>query len=234
MTADTGLLALVGGGEWRDGCKGFDATLLEAAAGSDVLVLPTAAAFEHPQRSVDTAAAYFEPLGGKVRGLMVLGRGDAEDPANVKAVRSSAFTYIGGGSPLHLRSVLKGSSLWEALLEAWREGAVLAASSAGAMVLCDPMVDPRGGAYTVGLGLVANLSVLPHNATAPTHLKERTQELRPDGAVLAGVDEQTALLRSPDGHWSAVGAGSVTLYGPERGAGPVVFQADSVISTLNM
>lgn len=225
---------MVGGAEWGEGCKGFDAMLLEAASGKDVLVLPTAAAFEHPQRSVDNATAYFEPLGGKVRGLMVLRRADAEDAENIKAVRSSGFIYIGGGSPLHLRSVLKGSSLFEALLEAWREGAVLAASSAGAMVLCDPMVDPRGGAYTVGLGLVANLSVLPHHDTAPLHLKERTQELRPEGAVLAGVDEQTALLRSPDGRWSAAGAGSVTLYGPEKGAGPAVYQADSVIDTLNM
>jgi cyanophycinase len=225
---------MVGGGEWQEGCRSFDSALLEAAATNEVLVLPTAAAFEHPQRAVDTASAYFEGLGGRVRGLMVLGRPDTEDPGNIKAVRESAFTYIGGGSPLHLRGVLKGSSLWEALLEAWREGAVLAASSAGAMVLCDPMVDPRGGAYTVGLGLVANLSVLPHHDTAPAHLKERTQELRPEGAILAGVDEQTALLRSPDGHWSAAGAGSVTLFGPEKGAGPVVYQADSVISTLNM
>jgi len=32
---------------------------------------------------------------------------------------------------------------------------VLAASGAGATLVCDPMVDPRGGAYTVGLGLVS-------------------------------------------------------------------------------
>jgi cyanophycinase len=115
---------------------------------------------------------------------------------------------------MHLRSVLKGSRLWEALLESWRDGAVLAASSAGAMVLCDPMVDPRGGAYTVGLGLLANMPIFPHHDTAPAHLRERSTELRPDGAVLVGVDEQTALLRDPDGGWRVAGQGSVTLYGP--------------------
>ena len=57
-----------------------------------------------------------------------------------------------GGSPMHLRSVLKGSAVLAALREAWRGGAVVAGSSAGAMVLTDPMVDPRGGALTVGLG----------------------------------------------------------------------------------
>ena len=43
----SGVLALVGGAEWREGCT-FDAQLLEASGGRDVTVLPTAAAYEHP------------------------------------------------------------------------------------------------------------------------------------------------------------------------------------------
>jgi cyanophycinase len=212
----TGTLALVGGAEWREGCRKFDAALLEAAGTDEVLVLPTAAAFENPGKAVETARRYFEDLGARVSGLMVLGRTEAEDPTNAAVVRSSRFVYIGGGSPMHLRSVLKGSRLWEALVEAWNDGAVLAASSAGAMVLCDPMVDPRGGAYTVGLGLLSNMPIFPHHDTAPAHLRERSTELRPDGAVLVGIDEQTALLRDPDGGWRVAGQGSVTLYGPGR------------------
>jgi cyanophycinase len=215
MTDDTtGTLALVGGAEWREGCRKFDSALLEVAGCDEVLVLPTAAAFENPRRAVETARRYFEELGANVAGLMVLGRSEAEDETNAAVVRASRFVYIGGGSPMHLRSVLKGSKLWQALLDVWNDGAVLAASSAGAMVLCDPMVDPRGGAYTVGLGLLANMPIFPHHDTAPAHLKERSIELRPDGAVLVGVDEQTALLRDPDGAWRVAGEGSVTLYGP--------------------
>jgi cyanophycinase len=209
-----GVLALVGGAEWRDGCRKFDAALLEAAGTDEVLVLPTAAAFENPAGAGAPARAYFDELGARVVGLMVLGRRDADDEANAAAVRESRFVYVGGGSPMHLRSVLKGSRLWEALVEAWNAGTVLAASSAGAMVLCDPMVDPRGGAYTVGLGLLANMSIFPHHDTAPAHLRERSTELRPDGAVLVGIDEQTALLRDADGSWRVTGQGSVTLYGP--------------------
>jgi cyanophycinase len=210
----TGTLALVGGAEWREGCRKFDAALLEAAGTDEVLVLPTAAAFENPGRAVETARRYFEELGANVSGLMVLGRTEAEDETNAAVVRSSRFVYIGGGSPMHLRSVLKESRLWQALLDTWHDGAVLAASSAGAMVLCDPMVDPRGGAYTVGLGLLANMPIFPHCDTAPAHLLERSMELRPDGAVLVGINEQTALIRDPDGTWRVAGQGSVTLYGP--------------------
>ena len=62
---------------------------------------------------------------------------------------------------MHLRSVLKDSAVYEAMLAAYRGGAVVAASGAGATVLCDPMVDPRGGAYTVGLGFVGGRGGVP-------------------------------------------------------------------------
>ena len=173
MTGDTtGTLALVGGAEWREGCRKFDAALLEAAGTDEVLVLPTAAAFENPGRAVETARRYFDELGAHVSGLMVLGRTEAEDPTNAAVVRASRFVYIGGGSPMHLRSVLKGSRLWEALVEAWN-----------------------------------------------------------DGAVLVGIDEQTALLRDPDGGWRVAGQGSVTLYGPGRDE-VAVNGADSPVDRL--
>ena len=208
-----GPLALVGGGEWREGCT-FDRDLLAASGAEEVLVLPTAAAYEHPQRAVDTATDWFATIGGKVRGLMVLARPDAEDEANVEAVRSARFIYLGGGSPLHLRSVLKDTPLWSALVEAWDGGAVLAGSSAGAMVLCDPMVDPRGGAFTLGLGLVNGLTVIPHANTWSHEKARRTFELAPKVCAVVGIDEQTALIRNPDGTggWHAAGAGHVAAW----------------------
>ena len=69
MDATPGLLALVGGGEWQEGCT-FDAEFLAASGGAEVLVLPTAAAYEHPERLVARAGAWFEPLGGSVEGLL--------------------------------------------------------------------------------------------------------------------------------------------------------------------
>ena len=207
----TGVLALVGGAEWQEGCT-FDAELLDASGGAEVLVLPTAAAYEHPERAVETAARWFEGLGGKVRGLMVLGRPDADDQANADAVASAGFVYLGGGSPLHLRSVLKETKVWDALVHAWQGGAVVAASSAGAMVLGDPMVDPRGGAYTLGLGLIEQLALIPHHDTWPAERAHRTMQLAPRGVPLVAVDERTALIRGADGGWRVAGAGSAQVF----------------------
>ena len=116
-------------------------------------------------------------------------------------MRAARFVYLSDGSPLHLRSVLKDSALFEALLVSYHGGGVLAASGAGATVLCDPMVDPRGGAYTVGLGVVRNLAVFPYHGTAADHLRERSIDLLPKNATLVGIDEETALVRGPDGGW---------------------------------
>ena len=176
-----GPLALVGGGEWRDGCT-FDRDLLEASGGDEVLVLPTAAAYEHPERAVESAERLVRRPRRQVRGLMVLARPDAENDANVAAVQEARFLYLAGGSPLHLRSVLKDSAVWDALVEAWHDGAVLAGSSAGAMALCDPMVDPRGGAFTLGLGLMDQVAVIPHPDTwspdkAQPHVRAGAQGL---------------------------------------------------------
>src|SRR5262249_52093777 len=169
-----GTLALVGGGEWSDGCRAFDVALVEAAGADEVVVLPTAAAFEHAERAGERATSYFRSLGIDAKVLSVLHRAEAEDAHTAQVVRSARFVYLAEGSPLHLRSVLKDSELFEAIVASYRGGGVVAASGAGATVLCDPMVDPRGGAYTVGLGIVRNLAVFPYHGTAADHLRERS------------------------------------------------------------
>jgi cyanophycinase len=212
VTKAGGTVALVGGDEWTEPCSTFDTRLLELAGTDEVLVLPAAAAFEHPERAVERAAHYFESLGAKVTGLPVVNRRDAESDANVSAVRVAKFVYVADGSPLHLRSVLKGSAFYEAMVYAYGRGAVIAASGAGATVLGDPMVDPRGGAYTVGLGLVPGLAIFPYHGRAADHLRERSVDLLAKDAVLVGVDEQTAIVRTGDGPWEVMGAGGATVY----------------------
>ena len=207
----SGPLAFVGGGEWQEGCT-FDADLLAASGGQEVVLLPTADAYEHPELLSQQATSWFEGLGATVRTLDVLRRPDALVEEHVAAVRAARFLYLSGDSPMHLRSVIKDTPLWDALVEAWQDGAVLAASAGAARLLGDPMVDPRGGAFTVGMGLAANLAVIPHHNEWTGDKAHRTLRLSPPGVVVAGIDERTALIRDPDGSWRTAGAGEVAVF----------------------
>ena len=224
-----GTLALLGGGEWREGCRDLDAGLVAASGAREVVVIPAAAAYEHPERVGERASAYFEAMGLKARTVPVIHRPDAEDPKIAEIVRRAKFIYVADGSPLHLRSVLKGSALFDAVLSAYHGGAALAASGAGATLVGDPMVDPRGGAYTVGLGLVPNLAVVPYHGTAATHLRERSIDLLPPSAKLVGIDEETALVRERDGRWHVAGVGVVTVY---SGRESIVFASGDTVTDL--
>ena len=109
----SGTLALVGGSEFTDGCD-FDRNLLTASGGDEVVVVPTAAAFENPQSHRRSGhAPGSESLGATIRVVSVLTRGDGLLEENLAAVRGARFVYLPGGSPMHLRAVLKDSPFYE-------------------------------------------------------------------------------------------------------------------------
>lgn len=215
MDDEPGVLALIGGGEWHEGCT-FDADLLAASGADRVVVLPTASAYERPERLVLGAAEWFGGLGAEVEGLMVLSRQDANDAGAASIVRDARFLYLAGSSPMHLRSALKHSAVWDALVAAWRGGAVVAGTSAAAMALTDPMVDARGGGLTLGLGLVTGIAVVPHfgdvHEDGHGEKLHRSVVLAPPGTPVAGIPERTALVRAPDGAWRTAGVGEVAVY----------------------
>ena len=215
MDETPGILALVGGGEWQEGCD-FDADLLAASGTEHVLVLPTAAAYEHPERLVVRAGEWFAPLGGQVEGLMVLSRADAENDGAADIMRRARLIYLAGSSPMHIRSVLKKSAVWDALVAAWGDGAVVVGSSGAAMALTDPMVDARGGGLTIGLGLIDGVAVVPHFGDAAEdgtgQKMHRSVLLAPRDTPVVGIPERTALIRDPDGSWRSAGAGTVAVF----------------------
>jgi cyanophycinase len=162
------------------------------------------------------AGEWFGPLGAQVEGLMVLSRADAEDGGAAEVMRGATMIYVSGSSPMHIRSVLKHSKVWDALVEAWSHGAVVVGSSGAAMALTDPMVDARGGGLTIGLGLLTGLAVVPH--FGDTHEDEhgeklhRSVQLAPAGTPVAGIPERTALIRDPSGPWRSSGVGEVAVF----------------------
>jgi cyanophycinase len=218
-----GPLALVGGDELKPGNEPQDEVLARVAGDGPAFVLATAAGRQRPELAIANAVRWFASLGLAVEELPATRRSDAKDSANAARARQGRFFYLVGGDPGLVPKTLAGTPLWEAIAEAWRTGAALAGSSAGAMALGEwtlvrermPGDDRRR--YLPALGLVPRLAVLPHFETFGHRWVESAERAAPrSDVVLLGVDERTAALHV-DGAWRALGDGGVTvIVGGER------------------
>ena len=95
---------------------------------------------------------------------------------------------------------------------AHRAGAVVAGSSAGAMVLCEHYFDQASGEVLPGLNLVPGSCVLPHHNSFGHRWQRKLSAILPD-VLLIGIDEETGMLNdAPGGRWTVLGRGAVTLY----------------------
>lgn len=209
LVTATGRLALHGGDGW---CADEDTARLVLGDARTLVVVPTAAAFEQPDDALTSAGRWFGDLGLSVNASRVLNRHDANDPARVAEIAAADALLFTGGQPLHLRAVLSESLVWAEIVAAFRRGVPIIAVGASASALSDPMLDPRGGAFTLGLGLVPGFAVLPGTDGWSDDRKTRTLRLA-GRTPLAMVPSATTLLRDPHGRWSSAGPNAVTFVG---------------------
>ena len=67
-------------------------------------------------------------------------RPQANDEAAVRVVRDATGIFLTGGNQLRLSSTIGGTRLAEAILERFRQGAVVAGTSAGASAMSSHMI----------------------------------------------------------------------------------------------
>jgi cyanophycinase len=202
-----GILALQGGGPFVAN-DGLDRRLITAAGATRVIMLPTADAYEHPELLVAAAMTWGERLDVEVEALMVMRRGEAMEDGVVGVIRGARAVYLVGDQPLHLRSVLKGTPLWDAIVQVQASGGLVAATGGSAAAMCDPMVDPRGGAFTLGLGLIDGLALVTEAETWSTDRLHRTLKLA--NTPIVELPSGSALVHTAEG-WERVG--EMTVHG---------------------
>ena len=221
-----GYLLLEGGAEFGGRMSEPDVRAIELAGGFDapIAILPTAAAPDHNhKRAGNNGIRWFQSLGAKnVFSVEVIDAKSANDPKLADQLRNAKLIYLLGGFPRHLGETLKGSVCWSAAMEAYNRGAILAGSSAGAMVLCEHYYDPYERKLLAGLSLVPNACVLPHHNTFGRSWAKQLKQMLPN-ATLIGIDERTGMLSTDtlgtEVQWEVYGGGEVTLYRSEASTG---------------
>ncbi|MCB0101732.1 MAG: Type 1 glutamine amidotransferase-like domain-containing protein [Anaerolineales bacterium] len=217
-----GNLLLEGGAEFGGQMREPDLRAMEWAGGFDapIAILPTAAAPDHNhKRAGNNGIRWFQSLGAKhVFTVDVIDSTSANDPTLAASLRTSKLIYLLGGFPRHLGETLANSLCWSAVLEAHAGGAVIAGSSAGAMVMCEHYYDPYEKKLLRGLNLVPNACVLPHHNNFGKAWAGQLRQILPE-AILIGIDERTGMVSGADSKWEVKGGGEVTLYRSESTVG---------------
>lgn len=219
-----GPLVLCGSGEFTRAMADVDRAILTdlGSRRTRVAIVPTAAGLEDtPKAWVEMGAAHFADLGTEVTGVMVLDRGDAEDPRHSAAISNADWIYFSGGKPGYVVETLSGTTFWSAVVARHRAGAVLAGASAGAMMLgsrtlhfpdgVDETGLPRRVAVRDALGLLPGILVAPHFDAVPVEQWRTWFPVWPEHHRMLGIDEDTAIVERAD-RWNVVGKGRAVVF----------------------
>ncbi|GHO87480.1 hypothetical protein KSZ_54860 [Dictyobacter formicarum] len=215
----SGYIVLEGGDEFGGKMAEPDRRAVELAGGVDasISIIPTAAAPDHNHRRAGmNGVNWFQHLGAtNVKSLPLIDKASANAEEIIAALNQSNLIYLLGGFPHYLGQTLLRSRSWDAMRQAYERGAVLAGSSAGAMVLCQYYFDPQSKKVIEGLGLIPQACVLPHHNVFGKNWATQLTSLLSQ-AILLGIDEQTGMINDvvagQKNIWRVYGKGGVTIY----------------------
>lgn len=211
-----GYLLLEGGAEFGGRMREPDLRAIELAGGfnATLRIIPTAAAPDNNHyRAGSNGVRWFEGLGARdVVSLPLIDKPSANDKEIAESLRNAKLIYLLGGFTHYLGQTLKNSIASSAIMDAYQNGAVIAGSSAGAMVMCQFYYDPGAGQIHEGLNLVPDSLVLPHHDTFGKRWAPRLAKENPD-IKLIGIDEEMGMIDDGENNqWNIYGRGGVTLY----------------------
>ncbi len=217
-----GSLALVGSGEYLPAMLDLEKSLFEdgLSKGKEPVYvqIPTAAGRESRDRIrywQELGEAQAKAMNAPVRFIPIFDREDAHNQEFVSLIKDAALIYMSGGDPHHLANSLRDTPAGDAIIENWLNGGSLAGCSAGAMVMSSHVPNFRlsRSEPTVGLNVIEGIRVIPHFNKFFKWIPESSAKILldvPEGSVLLGIDELTALVkRSNDSDFEVFGEAKV-------------------------
>ena len=225
-----GALALVGSGEYLPVMQGLESALINSGTSNGkpniFLQIPTAAGEESAERLKfweSRGADQARRIGTVQEFLPIFKREDAFNDKYISLVKSAALIYFSGGDPGYLANSLYETPLWDEIKKNWLAGASLAGCSAGAMAFSSdvPNFFRMKEEGIPGLNVIPHLRPIPHYNKFFGWIPDSAAKIvmkAPDGTVIIGIDEDTALVTGLDedtslaeNSWRVYGEGSVHI-----------------------
>src|SRR6266550_866417 len=216
-----GPVMVIGGAEDKLGERVILSRFVQLAGGDQARIAVISTASSLGEAATELYRHVFARAGAaKVIGLRPETREEANDPKTIEALKDVTGIFMTGGNQLRLSSVIGGTKLGAAILDAHGRGVVVAGTSAGASAVATHMMafgssgatpKHRMAHVSVGLGLLVNVVV-------DQHFEQRTRLGRLLAVVAQspsliglGLDEDTAAIIAPDETLEVIGRGAVTI-----------------------
>ena len=220
---------IIGGAEDKLRKRTILTEFVAASGGEHARIAVIATASSLGPEVVEVYDALFRKLGAaEVVSVRPESRDDAHDPDLVAELGRSTGVFMTGGNQLKLSAVICGTPFGDALIEAHRNGTVIAGTSAGASIQSSHMVAFGGPGSTpkqrmtqvaAGLGLLQS-SVIDQHFDQRNRYGRLLMIVSQSPSLLGiGVDEDTAaVVEEVDGHelLRVVGKGAVAIFDPAR------------------
>jgi cyanophycinase len=216
-----GHVIIIGGAEDKVRERVILSRFVALAGGRDARIAVISSASSLGPQAGEMYKRVFGELGAAhVTPIHAATRPEANDDHSARAVRDSTGVFLTGGNQLRLSSTIGGTRLADAILERFRNGAVIAGTSAGASAMSSHMIAFGASGATPKhrmAQIAAGLGVLP-GVIVDQHFQQRNRL----GRLLAivaqnpsligiGIDEDTAGVVGPDLVMEVIGRRSVTI-----------------------
>ncbi len=222
-----GDLIIIGGAEDKTGeCSILKAFITlsrtvgeNRAVGTKIAIITTAT--EMPTEAGNQYKSLFIKLGAPQTDILNINtRDDADMEVNAKLTTESSGIFFTGGDQLRITSILGGTKVYMALHAAYKAGAIIAGTSAGASAMSRTMIvdgNDNDAARKCTLKMAPGLGLL-ERALVDQHFHQRGRIGRllcgvaENPSILGiGIDEDTAVRIFPDDHFEVLGSNSVTV-----------------------
>lgn len=216
-----GLLMPIGGAEDKYASCEILRRFVKICGGNaaNILIIPSASSI--PYEVAEEYEHLFCLLGvAQVNILHISSRQEANNPARLHMLEKISGIFITGGDQLKLSSLLGETLIAAAIHERFLNGLPIGGTSAGASIMSREMIafgrdkfNPSQRLIQIdkGLGLSQNL-IIDQHFSQRERLKRLTAAIaRHPDLTGVGIDENTALIISPDDTWEIIGAGTVTV-----------------------